>query len=120
MTVPYTTAAPGATARRNSPHHSIRPRNRFARAARNKAFRARDLSLAREPGFVDRQPDQPVRLGDVATEVVADVGQRALRHWLNQAAQAEGEEREVALQIAKEIAAMIGVPWTDVMSGKAA
>ena len=114
-----------STAVRKSSPHKIRDagdrrqrkqRDRFARAARNRAFRAWDLSLAREPGFVDRQPDQPIRLGIVVNAVVDYLGQRALQHWLCQAAEAEGEEREAALEAAKEIAAMIGVPWADVMS----
>jgi hypothetical protein len=92
------------------------PRDRYAREARNKAFRARDLSLAREPSFVDRQPEDSVPLGVVVDAVVDDLGQRALEHWIKEAAEAEGEEREAALEIAKEIANMIGVEWTDVLS----
>jgi hypothetical protein len=56
----------------------------------------------------------------VAAEVVDDVGRRALDHWLREAARTDGEERETALEIAREIAAMIDVPWEEVMSGEAA
>jgi hypothetical protein len=100
----------------NSTHKST-ARTEFAEAALGVAFRGRDLSLAREPDFVDRQPHQrPRRLGNIAAEAVGDVGQAALGHWLRQAARTRGQEREVALQIAREIAEMLGIPWGEVIS----
>ena len=115
----YTELRPGATKR----PAQTRSKNSdaFAEAALGLAFRGHDLNLAREPDFQDRQPhEQPRRLGDVAAEVVGDVGQLALDHWLREAARIHGEDHEIALQIAQEIAAMIGVPWDEVFSEEAA
>lgn len=110
-----TTTCRSASSQHNSNHRDV-----FAEAALGDAFRGRDLSLAREPHFVDRQPhQQPKRLGDIAAEAVGDVGQAALDHSLRQAARTHGKEREVALQIAREIADMIGVPWDEIFSDAA-
>jgi hypothetical protein len=96
------------------------PRSSLGRAAVFAEFRPRDARALDQVGFVDRRPcDQPVLLGEVAAEISGDVGRAALHHWLNLAAQADGEEREAALQIAQEIVEMIGVPWADVMSEEA-
>ena len=74
-----------------------------------------------DPDFRDHAPNQaPVRLDRVAAEVVGDAGQAALDHWLREAARTHGEEHEIALEIAREIAGMIGVPWRDVFSEQAA
>ena len=74
-----------------------------------------------DPDFTDHAPDvAPERLGTIADCVIADVGQAALDHWLREAARTHGEEHEAALQIAQEIATMIGVPWAEVMSEEAA
>ena len=93
----------------------------FARAAVSVEFRGRDARALDQADFVDRRPDQaPRRLGDIAAEVVGNVGQAALDHWLREAARTRGEEHQIALQIAREIAEMIGVPWVEVMSEQAA
>ena len=115
----YTQSRPGATKR--SAQNLSKHCDAFAKAALGEVFRARDLSLAREPDFQDRAPNaQPRRLGDVAAEVVGNVGQAALDHWLREAARAHGEDHEIALQIAREIAGMIGVQWSDILTGEAA
>ena len=86
--------------------------NNFAREAARDAFCPRDLSLAREPDFVDRRPgNQCQRLAHVATGVVEDLGRAAVRHWLTQAAQAATpKDRHAALKIAAEIANRAGIP----------
>jgi hypothetical protein len=55
----------------------------------------------------------------VAAEIGADVGRRALDHWLREAARTDGEDREATLKIAREIAGMIDVDWADLFSGEA-
>ena len=93
----------------------------YARGAVFREFRPRDARALDFNDFQDRRPcDEPVRLGHVVGEVVADVGRRALDHWLHEAARTDGEEHETALEIAREIAAMIDVPWAEVISGEAA
>ena len=102
---------------KNSPRKSTS----FARAAVFEEFRGRDARALDQADSPDRRPDQaPSQLGYVAAEVVGNVGQAALDHWLRQAARTRGEEHKVAIQIAQEIAAMIGVPWAEVMSEQAA
>jgi hypothetical protein len=114
----YTRLRPGATERptRNLSLHC----GSLGRAAVFADFHPRDARALDQDGFSDRLPcDRPVALGDVAVEVVGDVGRKALDHWLREAARTDGEEREAALEIAKEIAGMIGVPWAEIMSGGA-
>ena len=90
----------------------------FAEAACRDAFRDRDLRFAREPEFLDHPPR---RLGEVITKVVAETGEKALRRWLNEAAQAESEqERRNALETAQNIAKALGVTLADFIFGRAA
>ena len=116
----YTFWNPSATSADRLPSHPTK-RAAFARAAVFSSFRARDARAINYNGFQDRRPcDEPVRLGHVVGEVVADAGRRALDHWLHEAACTDGEERETALQIARNIAGMIDVPWDSLFSGEAA
>ena len=90
----------------------------FAEAALGDAFRGRDLSLAREPEFVDHPPR---RLGEIANKIVAETGEKALRRWLNVAAEAETQEaRRAALATAQKIAKALGVALEDFIFGRAA
>ncbi len=90
---------------------SAKHRDSFARDAVFTEFRPRDARALGHDGFKDRRPnDGPRHIGEVAAGVVQDVGDRALRHWLAQAAQAETyEDRAVALEIASEIARLAGI-----------
>ena len=96
-----------ATARRN-PTLKIVPD-----AAVGDAFRGRALSLAREPGFRDRQPDEaPVRLGEVVEDITAAAARKAIRYWTREAALAVTEsERQEALEIAAKIARAARMVW---------
>ncbi len=90
----------------------------FAQAAFGDAFRDRDLRLAREPGFVDRPPR---RLGEVVDQIVAETGQKAVHHWLDEATRAENQqERAAALEIAENIAKALGLTLADFIFGRAA
>ncbi len=114
----YTRSRPGATER--STRNLSVSCGSLGRAAVFADFRPRDARALDQGDFADRRPcDQPVLLGDVVAKVVDDVGRRALNHWLREAAHTDGEQREAALKIAKEIAGMIGVPWAEIMSGEA-
>jgi hypothetical protein len=114
-----TTHARPASSRPNPHTTSPRTRSRYARAAVFSSFRARDAKALDYDGFQDRPPcDEPIRLDPVAAKVTGDAGQLALDYWLREAVRTDGEEHEVALQIAKEIATMINVPWAEVMSGE--
>ena len=86
-------------------------REDFAREATLDAFGPR----ARWHLGEDREPqERPRPIGKVAAQVTADVGRRALAHWLDQAASANSaEEREAALKIAKEIAQLMGLDLAD-------
>ena len=120
MTLSYTKSPKCATAPDNLTT-SDKVRASFARSAVSEEFRSRDARALDQADFQDRRPDQaPRQLGDIAADVVGNVGQAALDHWLREAARAHGEDHEIALQIAREIAGMIGVPWCDVMSEQAA
>ncbi len=106
----YTRA--GGQASRPAPDiPSAKHRASFARDAVFTEFRPRDARALGHDGFKDRRPnDGPRHIGEVAAGVVHDVGDRALRHWLAQAAQAETyEDRAVALEIAGEIARLMGL-----------
>ncbi len=114
----YTQSRPGATERSTQ-----KPSNRRAGFARGFALDAHRRSswALDDPNFEDRRPNEaPRQLGDVAAEVVGNVGEAALAHWLRQVEQTRGEQHLIALQIAQEIAAMIGVPWDEVFSEEAA
>ena len=90
---------------------SAKHRAGFAREATLDAFGRKAAHTLEEPDFEDRQPDPgPRALGRVAAKVADDTGMKALRHWLNQAGRADsGEEREAALEIAGEIASLMGL-----------
>ncbi len=105
----YTKSASGATAPPENPTPNRRAA--FARDAVFEEFRPRDARALGHDGFKDRRPnDSPRHIGEVAAGVVQDVGDRAVRHWLAQAAQAETyEDRAVALEIASEIADLMGL-----------
>ena len=116
----YAQSRPGAT-ERSTPKPSNHS-DAFAEAARDLEFRACDLRLAREPDFVDRSPHQrPRRLGEITSKIVDETGEKALRRWLDEAAQAETQEkRRVALETAQQIAKKMGVPLADFIFGRAA
>ncbi len=99
-------------------------------SAKHRAAIARDAVFADFPpgaaraldqsNFVDRRPDQePRHIGEMAANVVDDAGRRAIAHWLKKACQAKGEEREAALEIAGEIARLMGLD-ADLIRQKAA
>ena len=81
---------------------------------------ARDF--AREPDLVDRRPhQQPRRLGEITKQIVDETGEKSLRRWPDEAAQAETqEERRAALATAQKIAQKLGVPLADFIFGRAA
>jgi hypothetical protein len=116
-----TTAPARATARKSATSSSTR-HDAFARAATLDAFRPRDARAFDHDDFVDRQPGEaPRQVGEAAEKVCNDTGMCALRHWLVQAAQAETEEeREVALEIAREIGRIAGIPHADLIGLQAA
>ena len=90
----------------------------FAEAACRDAFRARDLRLAREPDFVDRPPR---RLGEITKQIVAETGEKAVHHWLEEATRAETQqERAAALEIAENIAKVLGLTLADFIFRRAA
>ena len=93
----------------------------YPRSAVFAEFRPGDARALDLDGFEDRRPnDGPRHIGEAAAGVVQDVGNRALRHWLAQAAQAETyEDRAVALEIAGEIANLMGLD-ADLISRRAA
>lgn len=110
-TAPRATAQPSTTCQRAA----------FARRAAIDAFGPRARHHLDGPNLKDQRPyGGPIRLGHVAVNVTGNVGQAALDHWLREAASASGEERKVAIEIAREIADMIGVPWSEIMSDEAA
>ncbi len=90
---------------------SAKHRAAFARDAVFAEFRPGDARALDHDSFTDRRPDQgPRPLGEVAAQVVNDTGEKALRHWLAQAAGADNEQdRSVALEIAHEIARLAGI-----------
>ena len=116
----YTRSSSGATKRLIE-----KPSNcsdTFAKAALGDVFRGRDLSLARGPDFVDHPPHQQVRrLGEVVDQVVAETGEKAVQHWLDEATRAENQqERTAALEIAENIAKTLGLTLEDFLFGQAA
>ena len=116
----HTTTKSHRASQPNSPTISEKTRTGFARRLALDAHRKSAWALD-NPDFEDRRPDQaPRRLGEIAAEVVGNVGEAALDHWLREAARTEGEEHKVAIQIAQEIAVMIGTPWSEVLSEQAA
>ncbi len=106
----YTTTTARASAP-ESPTPSDQHRAAFARDAVFAEFRPGDARALDHDSFTDRRPDQgPRPLGEVAAQVVNDTGEKALRHWLAQAAGADNEQdRSVALEIAHEIARLAGI-----------
>ncbi len=114
----YTQSRPGAT--KPSTQNPSKRSDTFAKAALGDAFRDHDLRLAREPGFVDR-PARPRRLGEVVDHVVAETGEKAIRHWIDEATRAESQqERAAALEIAENIAKALGLTLADFLFGLAA
>ena len=75
-----------------------------------------------EPDFQDHAPNQhPRRLGEVANKVVDETGEKAVHHWLSQAAQAENdEERATTLSTAQKVAKALGLTLEDFLFGRAA
>ena len=65
-----------------------------------------------EPDFQDHSPGQGTRhVGEVASEVVNDIGRFALGHWLAQADKAENDDaRTAALEADAEIARGMATP----------
>ncbi len=83
----------------------------FAREAAINAFGPKAITALDEPDFEDRKPHEgPRHIGEVATKVTKDTGQRALRYWLNQAGRADSDaERQAALRTAHEIGRLTGL-----------
>ncbi len=90
---------------------SVKRRAAFAREAAIDAFGPKAIHALGAPGSADRRPGHEARpLGKITAKVANDTGQRALRHWLNQAGRADSdEERTAALEIAGEIAGLMGL-----------
>ena len=59
-------------------------------------------------------------LGQVEAKITNDLTHRAVRHWLKQADQLEGEERTICLETADAILRTAGLRWGDVLPKKAA
>ncbi len=59
-------------------------------------------------------------LGQVAAKITNDLAHRAVRHWLKQADQLEGEERIICLETADAILRTAGLRWGDVLPRRAA
>ena len=115
----YTKSASGATAPPDNPTPNRRAD--FARDAVYAEFRPGDARALDQVYFVDRRPDQePRHIGEVAVNVVDDVGRRAITHWLKKACQTKGEEREAALEIARNIARAAGITHADLIGREAA
>ncbi len=115
--IPYRKNSRKATAPTN-PVNSEKRRGAFARSAVLTEFRARDARALDQADFVDR-PSR--RLGEIANKIVAETGEKALRRWLNEAAQAETQEkRRAALATAQKIAKRMNVPLSDFIFGRAA
>ncbi len=95
----------------NHPHSASKRRAAFARQAAIDAFGPRAARTLDGPVVEDRRPTPgPRALGRVAAKVTNNTGMHALRHWLNQAGRADSDEkREVALEIAGEIARLLGL-----------
>ena len=83
----------------------------FAREAAINAFGHKAITALDEPDFEDRKPQEgPRHIGEVATKVTKDTGQRALRYWLNQAGRADSDaERQAPLLTAHEIGRLMGL-----------
>ena len=83
----------------------------YARDAVFEEFSPRAARALDYDGFEDRKPHEgPRHIGEVAAKVTNDTGQRALRHWLNQAGRADSdEERQAALKIASKIANLMNL-----------
>ena len=94
----------------------------YARAAVFEEFSPRDARALDQDDFRDRAPNQePRHIGQVTAKVTNDTGQRALRHWLNQAGQADtDDEHQAALKIARNIARAAGVTHADLIGREAA
>ena len=115
----YTHSATQAT--RPAPRTSATSgRAAFAREATIAAFGPKAIHALDKSVVEDHQPDHgPRPLGRVAAKVTNNTGVHALRHWLNQAGRADSEEkREVALEIAGEIARLLGLD-TDLIGPRA-
>ena len=95
----------------NHPHSASKRRAAFARQATISAFGPKAIHALGEPDFADHRPDcGPRPIGKIAAKVADDKGVLALRHWLNQAGRADSdEERKAALEIAGEIARLVGL-----------
>ncbi len=106
-----TTSCRWVSTRPDHPSPASKHRTDFAREAAIDAFGPKAIRALDEPDFEDRKPEQlPRHLGQVAAKVINDTSQRALRHWLGQAAQADSEEeREAALRTAHKIARVAGL-----------
>ena len=107
------------------------PYRKNSRKATASTEYARGLTIAahpksqwvfQDPDFQDRAPNQPPRrLGEIANKVVAETGEKALRHWLDKVAQAGSEqERRAAMETAQNIAKSLGLTLEDFLLGRAA
>ena len=95
----------------NHHHSALKRRAAFARQAAIAAFGSKAIHALDKPNVEVCQPDHgPRPRGKVATTITRDTGLQAIRHWLAQAAKAESdEERETVLEIAGEIARLMGL-----------
>ena len=93
-------------------------RNTFAREAALDTFGRQGRWALDEPDFQDRLPGQrPRRIG----KVVDDVGRRALRHWLTQAAEAaDDNDHAAAMEVAAELARVMGLELPGLSKRRAA
>ena len=102
---------PALCASAGNPGPRIHSCTTYARDAVFDGFCHRDARAIDYDGFVDRGPGEaPRHIGQVATKITHDTGQKSLRHWLNKGGRADtDEEREAARDIASEIARLMGI-----------
>ena len=91
----------------------------------------RSYAAERDPGrnanFSRRWVDDPLRLPDfqhlgreVAPQVVKDLGNRAIAHWLDKASEAHGAVAAEAFRQADSIRRKLGLGWEDLIQERRA
>ena len=88
---------------------------------------AAERDPSRNPNFSRQWVDDPLQLPDlqhlgceIAPQVVEDVGRRAIAHWLDKAAQAQGPTASKAFRRADDIRRRLGLAWTDLIDQRSA
>ncbi len=87
---------------------------------------AAERDPSRNANFSRQWADDPLQLpdfqhlGEVAPQVVEDVGRRAIARWLDTAAQAQGATASKAFRQADDIRRRLGLAWTDLIDQRSA